>query len=306
MFGYISRKRIAINREIIDSARSERNHMFWYQNNGIAMTCDKYLMAPTRHSPTIELKNVQIVNGGQTSHCLFEVAREDPSKIENILLLVRIIETSSEEIKLAISKSTNSQTPIKVRDLRANDRQQRQLEEVFKSRGLYYERKANQFRHQPREKRIDSLGAAQAYLAYGIGMPEVAKKDSGRIFGDLYDTVFSDDISVDRLLISHKLMGKINHRKSSLRKKIRRNEEIGRGELALIDGAFHVAFAVSQIIIRQNRSLWSGEISDSDVDGAVELVKDLYLREKARDESFSPNRLFKESKTKYQIMRDVD
>ena len=295
-----------INREIIDSALSENNHMFWYQNNGITMTCDRFSMSPNRHSPTIKLENVQIVNGRQTSHCLFEVARQDPTKVENILLLVRIIETSSEDIKLAISKSTNSQTPIKVRDLRANDRQQRKLEEGFASRGLYYERKTNQFRDKPRERRIDALRAGQAYLAYGIGKPEVAKKDSGRIFGDLYDRVFSDDISVDKLLIAHILMGRINTRKSILRKRIRSKEEVDRGEIALIDGAFHVLFALREMILSKGHSLWNNEVSDGDIDDAVEIVKTLYLREQERDESFSSNRLFKERRTKYQIVKDVD
>lgn len=301
---YLKRKN-RINSEIIHSALSDQNHMFWYQNNGITMTCDKLTVAPTKFSPTIHLKNVQIVNGGQTSHCLLEVAREDPKKIDDVLLLVRIIETSSEEIKRAISKSTNSQTPIRVRDLRANDRQQRQLELGFSSRGLFYERKSNQFSDQPKSKRIDAQVAAQAYLAYGVGMPEVAKKDSGRIFGDLYDTVFSEELTVERLLISHKLMRRINERKSILRRRIRRKDDVGRGELALIDGAFHIAYAVRQIMIHENRSLWEGEISDGDIDRAVGVVQKLYLREQERDESFSSNRLFKEVKTRDQIIRYV-
>ena len=295
-----------INREIIESALSDKNHMFWYQNNGITMTCDKLIIAPTKRSPSIRLENVQIVNGGQTSHCLFEVAKEDRSRLDDVLLLVRIVETSSEDIKLAISKSTNSQTPINIRDLRANDRQQRQLEQGFSARDLFYERKSNQFSSQPKDRRIDALEAAQAYLAYGIGLPEVAKKDRGRIFGDLYDTVFSDELSVDQLLVSYNLMNRINDRKSILRKRLRRKERIHPGELALIDGAFHVAFAVRQIIRTDDKSVWSEEISDAIIDRAVTIIQELYLRERERDESFSSNRLFKESKTKDQIIRDVD
>ncbi|MEA7595337.1 AIPR family protein, partial [Salmonella enterica subsp. enterica serovar Virginia] len=42
-----------------------------------------------------------------------------------------IIETKSQPVSLAIAESTNSQTPIKSRDLRSNDDIQKKLEEAF-------------------------------------------------------------------------------------------------------------------------------------------------------------------------------
>ena len=301
---YLNKKN-RINGEIIESALAEDNNMFWYQNNGITMTCDRYTITPARRAPTISLENLQIVNGGQTSHCLFEAAKEDSSKIENVLLLVRIIETVSEEVKRSISKSTNRQTPINVRDLRANDRQQRQLQESFASRGFYYERKAGQFSEQPLGKRIDALDAAQAYLAFGLGWPEIAKKDRGRIFGDLYDTVFSDELTLDKLLISHRIMKRINSTKSNLRKRLRSDSKVEKGELALIDGAFHVIFALRQIILNGGGSFWNDSVQDSDLAKAIDIVKALFLREMAGDENFSSNRLFKDNRTRDKIIRDI-
>jgi hypothetical protein len=46
--------------------------------------------------------NVQIQ--GQRPNCLFEAAKEDRSKIEDVILLVRVIETSSEEVKRPLPK----------------------------------------------------------------------------------------------------------------------------------------------------------------------------------------------------------
>lgn len=54
---YLKRKN-KINRRIIESAVSNDNHMFWYQNNGITITCDKIDVAPTRRSPKISLKSI--------------------------------------------------------------------------------------------------------------------------------------------------------------------------------------------------------------------------------------------------------
>ncbi|KJZ17652.1 AIPR family protein [Loktanella sp. S4079] len=299
------KRRNRINRRIIESALSEENHMFWYQNNGITMTCDKVEIGPSRRSPKIKLTNVQIVNGGQTSNCLFEAAKEDRSKVEDVLLLVRIIETSSEEVKLSIAETTNSQTPINVRDLRSNDRQQRQLEEAFADLDHYYERKAGQHADRPVAKRIDALAAGQAYLALGIGLPETAKKDRGRVFGDLYDTVFTEDLTAPKLLTSFRLAKLLADKKKEVRRKIRDNTPLVGGEMSIIDGSFHALFAIRQICNRDGIDLWDYDMSSDRVDEAIELISSLYDEERKRDESFSSNRYFKDARTKDQITKAV-
>ncbi|MEP4340655.1 MAG: AIPR family protein, partial [Lentilitoribacter sp.] len=283
---YLKRKN-RINRRIIESALSDENHMFWYQNNGITMTCDKVELGPSRRSPKIKLTNVQIVNGGQTSNCLFEAAKEDRSRIDDVILLVRIIETSSEDVKLSIAETTNSQTPINVRDLRSNDRQQRQLEDAFADLGYHYERKAGQHADKPLAKRVDALSAGQAYLAYGIGLPETAKKDRGRVFGDLYDTVFAEDLTAVRLLTSFKLAQRLNDKKKEVRKKIREGLQLRLGEMSLIDGAFHALFAIRQICGRDDVDLWDFDLVEKCVEKAILDVSKLYHDAQEADANFS-------------------
>jgi hypothetical protein len=191
-----------INRKIIESALSESNREFWYLNNGITMTCDSFDYPAGVRAPRIRMENVQIVNGGQTSNALFEASQMDPDRFKNVLVLVRVYETKKKEISLRIAESTNSQTPIRSRDLRANDDVQRKLEESFLDIGYYYERKANQHKEQKKEARIDALAAGQAYIAFHLEMPSVAGKERGRIFGDLYDMIFSDEITADQILRS--------------------------------------------------------------------------------------------------------
>lgn len=180
-----------INKKIIQSALSDSNAHFWYLNNGITITCDSFSYVKGHRSPRVSLKNIQIVNGGQTTHALFEAYQREKDVLENVLVLLRIIETKSMDISAAIAESTNSQTPIKGRDLRSNDDIQKRLEVAFKDVGYFYERKAKQWQKQERPLRIDAQEAGQARLAYTLGLPEVAKKDRGRVFADLYDTVFS-------------------------------------------------------------------------------------------------------------------
>lgn len=299
------KRRNRINRRVIESALSDENHMFWYQNNGITMTCDKIDVGPSKRSPKIKLTNVQIVNGGQTSNCLFEAAKEQREKVEDVILLVRIIETSSEDVKMSIAETTNSQTPINVRDLRANDRQQRQLEEVFADLGHYYERKSSQHADKDASQRVDALSAGQAYLAYGIGLPETAKKDRGRVFGDLYDTVFSEDLTAKKLLTSFMLVQLVNEKKKEVRKKIREGIQLGAGEMAMIDGGFHVLFAIRQICSRDGVDPWNFEFAKNQLNEAIKIVSDLYAGSQKSVANFSSNRYFKDARTKDLVTKVV-
>lgn len=294
-----------VNSSIIDSALSDENHMFWYLNNGITITCDQLTFSPSRRAPQIALTNFQIVNGGQTSNCLFEAARANPEQVESVVVMVRIIQTTNEEVKHSIAASTNSQTPINVRDLKANDRLQRQLEESFADLGFYYERKANQHADRPRRERVDALTAGQSFLGYGLGLPEVAKKDRGRVFGNLYDTIFTDETSAPMLLTSSKLVELINAEKTVVRGKIRTGDEIAPGEQSFIDGAFHVLFAIRQICLREGLDIWDFDVASSVLEEAKSIIFNLFEAERAKSDTFTANQFFKDSRTKDMVTRVV-
>ena len=92
-----------------------------------------------------------------------------------------------------ISETTNSQTPVTTRDLHANDRIQRKLEDEFRSLGYFYQRKANQYEEEPASQRLNNELLAQLYLAYYMDMPSEAKNNKSLIFGDKYSEVFKED-----------------------------------------------------------------------------------------------------------------
>jgi hypothetical protein len=297
---YLSRTN-KINRKIIETALSEDNPLFWYLNNGITITCDSFSYPKGKRAPIVELKNIQIVNGGQTSNALFEASQIAPEKLDDVLILVRIIETKSQPVSLAIAESTNSQTPIKSRDLRSNDDIQKKLEEAFEGMGLFYERKLSQHSDKPKPTRIDALSAGQAHLAYGLELPEVAKKDRGRIFSDLYEQVFTDEILADELLCSLKILNVIEAQKKSLQSAIRKQEEFNTEHLFLIDGAYHVLFAIGQICDEREIERLNFEEAVKLVPIAVDYIAELVKENQVKDESFSFNRFFKDAKTKTKV-----
>ena len=111
---------------------------------------------PTYLLQYIELENIQIVNGSQTIHSLYEAFLKDASKFEYIELLCRIYETKNSALSTSIAEYTNSQNPVKSRDVRSIDYIQQKLEQELLVKGLYYERKKNQYDKKAKNLRLDA------------------------------------------------------------------------------------------------------------------------------------------------------
>lgn len=301
---YLTKKN-RINRKIHSTALSEKNAEFWYLNNGITMTCDSFSYQPGTRSPSVSMKNVQIVNGGQTSNALFEACRENSERMTDVLLLARIYETKDRSITTRIAEATNSQTPINTRDLRSNDEVQKKLEEGLRDQGLFYERKAHQHLGKPRQKRIDALSAGQAMLAYIHGYPEVAKKDRARVFDDLYDTIFNDDLTTDKVVIPLRIYGDIESQKRDLQRRIKKDQPFDRDLLFLIDGAYHLLYAVGELCARDEINVLDEAQAKTKVPEAIAVLKELVKRESKADEAFTTSRFFKDARTKTKIQRLV-
>ena len=248
----------------------------------------------------LEMSNIQIVNGGQTSNALFEAFQQDAERCRNVLVLVRVYETKRREITAKIAESTNSQTPIRSRDLRSNDEVQKKLEESFSNLGYYYERKSNQYGEQPRHLRIDALSAGQAYLAYQLRMPEVAGKDRGKIFGELYDEIFNDDIAAPRLLVPLQVFQPIEEMKRNIERAARRGQSYDPAMLFLVDGAYHLLFAMAELCTLRKIDHWKTEEAVKQLEDAIEAVQ-AAVKKEATDPAFAYKRFFKSTRARRYI-----
>lgn len=246
------------------------------------------------------MSNIQIVNGGQTSNALFEAFQQDAERCRNVLVLVRVYETKRREISAKIAESTNSQTPIRSRDLRSNDEVQKKLEESFRNLGYYYERKSNQYREQPTHLRIDALSAGQAYLAYQLRLPEVAGKDRGKIFGELYDEIFNDDIAAPRLLVPLQVFQSIEEMKRELERAVRRGQSYDPAMLFLVDGAYHLLFAITELCTLRKIDHWQTEKAVPQLKDAIQVVQDAVKKE-LQDPAFAYKRFFKSTRARRYI-----
>ena len=116
-------------------------------NNGITIVADSIKITGDKATIT----NYQIVNGCQTSHVIFD--NEDVEGIDDLMIPIRLIATTNEDLKNDITRATNNQTSIKKEQLEALSTFQRTLEEYYKTysdseTALYYERRTGQYRNK--------------------------------------------------------------------------------------------------------------------------------------------------------------
>ena len=289
-----------INQSIYETAISDGNFIFWYLNNGITILCEECIYTPNSRSPNVELKNFQIVNGGQTTHALFEAYLEDKEKVQNVLVLVRICETKKEyKIGERISETTNSQTPIRTRDLHSNDRIQRKLEEQFESLGYYYERKKNQYQNKPKKFRLDNELLGQIYLAYYLDMPSEAKNQKQIIFSDKYDKIFDENIiTAEKMLKPYKVFLPLEKMKKEIQIKKRKNEKVNEREAFISRSTFHLLNAVKIIEEKDGLDFSKSPQLNKAIKKAIKLIGEIVKFEsKKRGDLYTHDKFFKEVAT---------
>lgn len=162
---------------------------FWRYNNGVTISC-RTVSEETQTK--LRVDGLQVVNGLQTVETLYD-NRQHEDWLNGVRLLVRVIPTArdaspeaDETAKLLeehIAEYSNSQTPIRPRDLRANDPVQIEIERIFSEvYDLTYVRKVGLAPGRPPRQRVDMKDAAQAALSFWHGLAQEAKTKSSLIF----------------------------------------------------------------------------------------------------------------------------
>lgn len=277
------RQRSRVNRNIKNTILSDENHRFFYFNNGITITCDKFTYPKTQRSPLIELENLQVVNGSQTIHTLHEAFLANPSRLEDVDLLCRIYETKNGELSTKIAEYTNSQNPVISRDIRSIDYAQQKLESEFRARGLYYERKKNQHSSQHKDSRIDAEKLGQVLFAFYNKMPSEAKNKKRLIFAEKYEEIFNDSINADKALLPYRLFEKIEESKNTRKSEILDLPPKGfEEESFILFASYYILYIMGELAKQKSIDLTFDNLSNIWLlyPKAVEIVKELIGSEK--------------------------
>lgn len=194
---YLGLRGNRVNESIAATLRDpSKRPNFYFYNNGITMVCSQF-----RHNAmssadwTVQVKDMQIVNGGQTARTVQQVAKQVGDTIGSADALVRIYEIEQDDDALvkAITFATNSQNPVDLRDLKTNDSIQQDLAVSIKDLGYEYRAKREESAVSSNE--FTSATVAEAVLAVWRERPHQARFARREHFGALYRTIFTPDLN---------------------------------------------------------------------------------------------------------------
>lgn len=129
LFSYNLREHISqknVDSGIENTIKKDKEN-FWFYNNGVTLGCEDFLI----DGYILKLYNFSIINGAQTTTKIGESKLIDGEYDFDIVCKVvkanRSLNDESDFI-MKISEASNSQKPIKARDLKANAREQKMLQ----------------------------------------------------------------------------------------------------------------------------------------------------------------------------------
>lgn len=202
---YGNRVNEAIHNTLLDPV--DRSN-FYFFNNGITLICSKFSYNALQSGDyQVRVENLQIINGGQTCMTIYKTLRENNllnmlDNYHNSFVLFRLYQLpeNNEDLVRRITFATNSQNPVDLRDLRANDERQRSLEMDIEQLGYVYRRKRADL--STTAQTITSGVAAEAVLSVWREKPHQAKFFSREHFGKLYEEIFREDLTGAQVVIA--------------------------------------------------------------------------------------------------------
>ena len=192
------------NKNILKSLKEEPDKFFMY-NNGITIIVDtaKSKLINLDKRLKLDLKNIQVLNGGQTLRTIHSFNMLDENNITDYLskseTLVRIFTTQDEYIN-KIAEYTNSQNPISNVDLKSLRNEQIQLEQYLDHHNIIYARKTGDTGLVNDKKYLHKISMEKyGQILFSIkGNPHKATSQKKQIFDKYYQNIFGKTLDIGK------------------------------------------------------------------------------------------------------------
>lgn len=211
--------RTRVNKEIKKTIDNQSQHdKFFLFHNGITLVCDDL----REHDGLLELNNYSVINGCQSMLTLYE----NRDKItDDMHVLAKVIKLDQRSPLIGdITYYANNQNPIKLQDLKADDRVHKAIQSQFtelQGGRVLYKRKRGESEEGYNEI-IELDQAAQLVEAFYLKNPQNTHLKA-RLFGERYYDIFSRHITAAKIylafVIYRVLLANMSHlrtRKSNL------------------------------------------------------------------------------------------
>ena len=235
--------KIKVNKGMAETLRKNPGLFFAY-NNGISSTANSVsTLVDERTGKTVitNIRNWQIVNGGQTTNTIYRIYKEDPSQITNVFVTMKLseirLESDVEKARATsnIARFANSQTQIKESDLSANIDYMVKLQELSRSEWVpatsanagtkwFFERMRGQYEPEGGDKKTKKYKAftkeypkkTQRFLKTDLAKWEMAWYDKPHVASkggeQCYDAFYNEYLKKDTIDVTqeyyHNLIAK--------------------------------------------------------------------------------------------------
>lgn len=187
--------------QAIEKSLKDDPSMFFMYNNGMTIVTKniKAEQVNANKKVRITIDDFQVLNGGQTLRTLHNFNAQKESHITDYLakseVLVRIFNTSNNEVVNKIAEFTNSQNSISSVDLKSLSTLQIHLEQLLDEHDIIYSRKNGDTGINDEKNYRYKISMEQfGQILFAIqGNPDKSSNQKQHIFGKYYDEIFSED-----------------------------------------------------------------------------------------------------------------
>jgi hypothetical protein len=181
-----------VNKKIRESLKGERPQDFFFYHNGITAICSEFKLSDDKSK--LFCKDLNVVNGCQSLTSIKKCSM-DVQKIEKDsgYILFRFYEIPQKELVDKISINTNSQSSVKPRDLKSNDKIILGLKSAYESMyhdGLLMNQRGMEIPGNiDKSKAIDVSELGKMIIAWQCQRPNISYNEK-KLFDESYKNVF--------------------------------------------------------------------------------------------------------------------
>lgn len=228
----------AVNKGIKNTIYSDRHRDFFFFHNGITAICNRMEITDS----TLNLHGLSVVNGCQSLNTILSCS-ETVKRFTDTSVLFRFYEIPERDRADKISINTNSQSVVRPRDLRSNDRRVLNLKKTYENyAGGHFITKRGEVPPADRDRAlvVDLAELGKYLISWHSQRPNVAYSEA-KIFDKHFEQLFKREYAAEKV---HAL----NQWMNSIWKAWSKDNPIGFNESLLVMRAYapyHHLYAVS-------------------------------------------------------------
>ncbi len=237
-----------VNRALKQTINGERVRDFMFYHNGITAICDSMILSPDRTK--LAIKGLSVVNGCQSLSTIYTCSeRVRSAEANGAHILFRFYEIKDRAFGDHISINTNSQSAVKQRDLRSNDRVMVGLKRAFETRyptGAFLTKRGEvPTADKVPELVMDASAFGKCAMAWHCQRPNISHNEN-KVFDEYYKTLFRTAYPPENIAVLNAWIQAIEMAWPNLNM----NNELRAGRAHV---KYHVLFAVSSLIAAVNK-----------------------------------------------------